>query len=94
MPEVLGAVEAVWPCLDRLEFFSGHARGQKVNHPVVPVDRRDDALADAGHRPGAVYHLLEHGVQIERLELMRSICTAEPGRTVPGRPVFEFFDAA
>jgi len=60
--------------------------GQEVRDPAAPVDRRHHPLRGAGQRAGAVDHLPEHRVQVQRrVDAERR--AAQPRDTVPERPV-------
>ena len=63
--EMLEQPGSVRPLRNSPVLLGGEARGEEIDRLSGLVDGGDRAIARAGERPGAVDHLLEHGLEIE-----------------------------
>ena len=63
--QVLEQAHAVGPGEELSLFLRGHAREHEAVGGTRLVDGGDEAEAGAGERPGALDHLVEHGVEVE-----------------------------
>ena len=63
--EVLEEARPVGPLRDAPVLGLGEARGDEVPRRARLVDGGDGAEARAGERPGALHHLVEHGLKVQ-----------------------------